>query len=305
MADAAMAADVDSIDAAGRWAVEEFRAMGSRCRVVAPETGLARRGRQRVEELDRRWTRFHDSELTRLNDSGGRLCLISPDLHHVLTVAETAHRLSGGLFDIRCLDAVVEAGYGSAYELQTGLPIGAPVVEEPVELFDDPPAALVPAGCRIDLGGIGKGLAADIVADLLRATGAEHVQVELGGDIRVTGAPWDGRAWTVEVEDPRVRTHTVAELEIESGAVATSSILRKRWVRDGRTSHHLIDPRTMRPADTDLVAVTAVADTAWRAEVAAKCALIAGRSEAADVLARLDARGLLFTAEGETVELLR
>ncbi len=299
-----MGADTESIDAVGRWAVEEFRAMGSRCRVVAPGPSLATRGRHRVEELDRRWTRFHASELTRLNENQGHLCLISPDLHHILSVAETAHRLSGGLFDIRCLDAVVEAGYSSAYELRSGRPGRGDVVDEGVEVFDDPPGAVVPAGCRIDLGGIGKGLAADIVADLLRGAGAEHVQVELGGDIRVSGAPWDGRTWRVEVEDPRVRTRTVAELEIESGAVATSSVLRKRWVRDGRTSHHLIDPRTMRPADTDLVAVTAVADTAWRAEVAAKCALIAGRGRAGDVLAGLDAHGILFTADGAMVEVL-
>ena len=305
MVDAAAAADVASIDAIGRWAVEEFRAMGSRCRVVAPSPGLARHGRRRVEELDRRWTRFHHSELTRLNEHRGRFCLISPELHAVLAVAETAHRLSGGLFDIRCLDAVVDAGYGSAFERRTVAAVGPMAVDEPVELFDDPPAALVPPGCRIDLGGIGKGFAADVVTDLLREEGAEHVQVELGGDVRVGGAPWDGQAWTVEVEDPRFRSRTVAELEIASGAVATSSVLRKRWVRDGRTSHHLIDPRTMRPADTDLVAVTAVADTAWRAEVAAKCALIAGRAEAAGILARLDATGILFADDGMIIEALR
>ena len=276
--------------------------MGSRCRIVAPEPTLAMFGRRRVEELDRRWTRFHDSELTALNEHRGRVCLISPDLHAVLAVAETAHRLSGGLFDIRCLDAVVEAGYRSAYDERTGTHTPVVATDEPVELFDDPPAVLVPATHRIDLGGIGKGFAADLVVEELRQAGADHVQVELGGDVRVSGTPWGRRTWTVEVEDPRIRTRTVAELDIDSGAVATSSVLRKRWTRDGRTSHHLIDPRTMRPAATDLVAVTAVADTAWRAEVAAKCAVISGSADAGDVLARLDATGLLFTADGAIVE---
>ena len=276
--------------------------MGSRCRIVAPTASLASRGRQRVHELERRWTRFRDSELTRVNDHRGDLCLVSTDLHAVLTVAELAHRLSGGLFDIRVLDAVVDAGYRSALDARPGRARPPAPVDLPVELFDAPPAVLVPTGCRIDLGGIGKGFAADIVTTELRAAGAPRVQVELGGDLRTSGRPWVGDAWSIEVEDPRVRRGTVAHLDIAEGAVATSSVLRKRWNRDGRTTHHLIDPRTMRPATTDLVAVTAVAAEAWRAEVAAKCAVIVGADRAPEVLERLSATGLLFTDEGTVLE---
>jgi thiamine biosynthesis lipoprotein len=293
--------------------------MGSQCRIVAPSPRLAELGRSLVDDLERCWTRFTlDSELARMNAHAGRVCLVSAELHAVLRTAETARRLSGGRFDVRCLDAVERAGYTTSWHGPAadgdadgrGHPCGRRATGEvsplaswdgPIELVDDPPAVVLPPGCRIDLGGIGKGYAADLVADALRAAGADRVQVELGGDVRVSGPPWHGSAWTVEVEDPHDRRRTAAVVELPEGAVATSSVLRRRWVRDGVATHHLIDVRTMRPAETDLVAVTAIASLTWRAEVAAKCALMAGRDGAAEALAPFGARGLLFGRDG-TIE---
>ncbi len=289
------------------WCALEFRAMGSRCRVIAPDGALAARGRALVERLESSWTRFRpDSELAAVNRSAGRLCLISDELHSALRVAEVARGLSGGRFDIRCLDAVEAAGYRGSWDEGDALPpcpdrvIAQP--DGPAELFDDPPAVVLPPGQRIDLGGIGKGYAADLVVDELLAVGADRVQVELGGDIRVEGTPWVGDTWRVEIEHPRDPTRVLAEIEIAGGAVATSSVLRRRWIRDGVVSHHLIDMRTMRPAVTDLVAVTAIAATTWQAEVAAKSTLVAGSATAVEVLGPFGARALLVTNDGEVLE---
>lgn len=302
----------DVVDHDGRtWHVCDFRAMGSRCRIVAPDEELARRGWSIVDHLEQAWTRFRDdSELSQVNRSAGRLCLVSEAFFAVLVAAETARDLSGGRFDVRCLDAVEASGYTRSWDdaawddparsVARRPALGQAVA--PLELFGDPPAVIVPQGCRIDLGGIGKGFAADLVVEELRASGAERVQVELGGDIRVAGSPWRADGWIVEVEHPRDRSLTLARLQIDEGAVATSSVLHRRWIREGVAFHHLIDPSTMHPADTDLVAVTAIADTTWRAEAAAKSALIAGRADAACVLARFGATALLVTDQGEVVE---
>ncbi len=301
----------DTLTRTEPWSVREFRAMGSRCRIVAPTPELSTLGAAIVERLESSWTRFRpDSELSGVNAHPGHLCLVSDDLHAVLKVAERAHRTSAGRFDVRCLEALERAGYRTSWS-----DAGAPWVEEPTSshldlltadgqfvLFDDPPAVLVPTEHRLDLGGIGKGFAADLVADELLAAGAERVQVELGGDIRVAGPSWTGPNWTVEVEDPRDPDRVACEVDLDDGAVATSSVLRRRWQAVGADSHHLIDVGTMRPAQTDLVAVTVAADRAWRAEVAAKCALIAGRCDAADVLASFGVRGLLFGTDGAIEE---
>jgi thiamine biosynthesis lipoprotein len=132
----------------------------------------------------------------------------------------------------------------------------------------------LPAGARLDLGGIGKGWAADRAAGLLQPLGPGMVGA--GGDIRAWGdqpGAQPGLGWLVAVDAPRQPGHDLAWLRVRAGAVATSTVLARRWAG----GHHLMDPRTARPAATDLLSVTALAPTVVQAEVAAKVALILGR----------------------------
>jgi thiamine biosynthesis lipoprotein len=92
-------------------------------------------------------------------------------------------------------------------------------------------------------------------------------------------------------------------LAFAGGAIATSTRLRRAWARNGRALHHLIDPRTGAPADSGLASVTVVAGEAWRAEVLAKAAFVAGAADGADLIGRAGATGLLVTDAGEVVEL--
>jgi len=123
------------------------------------------------------------------------------------------------------------------------------------------------------------------------------VLVDAGGDIRAVGVP-GGEPWPVAVQDPFDQAQDRAVLALADGAVATSSIGRRRWQSGGRTMHHLIDPRTGQPSDSDLHTVTVLADTAEAAEVAAKTALMLGTTAGADWLAQQDLRGLLIDRRG-------
>jgi thiamine biosynthesis lipoprotein len=135
----------------------------------------------------------------------------------------------------------------------------------------------VPPGVRIDLGGIGKGLAADLVAEALVAAGAAGALVDVGGDLRATGASPDGEGWAVEVEDPLDPARTAVTLHFGDGGdvgVATSSTLGRRWSRaDGSTAHHVVDAATGRSLDGPYVAATVVATRAWLADVGCKVVL--------------------------------
>jgi thiamine biosynthesis lipoprotein len=140
----------------------------------------------------------------------------------------------------------------------------------------------LPAGVRLDLGGIGKGWAADRAGAMLQPLGAGMVSA--GGDVR----PWGdqpgsepGQGWLVALDHPEQPGRDLAWLRVRDGAVATSSVTARRWAG----GHHLINPRTARPADTDLLGVTALAPAVVQAEVAAKVALILGRKAGLDWLA--------------------
>ncbi|MEV5877337.1 FAD:protein FMN transferase [Streptomyces sp. NPDC052101] len=152
---------------------------------------------------------------------------------------------------------------------------------------------LVPEGARLDLGGIGKGYAADLVAYELRTARAAGALVNLGGDVRVSGTPPTDAGWVVSVADPWQDGRDLVTLAVAEGAVATSSRLRRSWRRGGQEAHHLIDPRTGAPAADGIAAVTVVAQQAHWAEILAKAALIAGPDPRPDLLAAHGAAGLI------------
>ena len=89
-----------------------------------------------------------------------------------------------------------------------------------------------------------------------------------------------------------------ATLELADGAAATSSPLRRTWHAGGRPAHHLIDPHTGRPAQTGILQVTVVAAEAWRAEVAAKAAFLAGLPDALPLATRLAVDALVVDEDG-------
>ena len=141
-------------------------------------------------------------------------------------------------------------------------------------------------GVHIDLGGIGKGYAAERAAEILAVAGP--CLVNAGGDIAVRGGSWP---IGVETADGSLT------LELSGGGLATSGRDRRAWKRAGRELHHLIDPRTGAPAESDILRVTVVAGDAVEAEVAAKDLFLSGSEEAS----RSALSAVLVTADGRTV----
>ena len=140
----------------------------------------------------------------------------------------------------------------------------------------------------VDLGGIGKGLALRWAAAELAAGGWHDFLLEAGGDIVARGTGPGGDPWLIGIEDP-CGGEDLAVIAATDVAVATSSIRLNRWTVDGRTVHHLIDPRTHEPADGGLLAVTvAFVDPAW-AEVWSKVLFLDGRDA---IAAEARSRGL-------------
>ena len=175
-----------------------------------------------------------------------------------------------------------------------------------VELDDLVSAVRLPPGVALDLGGIGKGAAADEVsAELLAADvpGVGGVLVNLGGDLRARGDAPAPHGWVVDVDDPLAhRAHRRARAR----GAAPSPPARScggRGPRGERALHHLIDPRTGEPAESGLASVTVVAGEAWRAEVLAKAAFVAGRRRRRRWSSEAGATGLFVTDDGEVVEL--
>jgi len=273
---------------------DRFRAMGSDIHliVVGGTADMLAAARTRIDVLEQRWSRFRpDSEICLLNAAAGEPVVVTADTVLLVQRAVDAWRLTGGGFDPTLLDALIAAGYDRSFDqLPDGSAVGAPPVPRlsvtrpgVTDILVDGDVVTLPAGMGFDPGGIGKGLSADIVATEVIQAGAAGVCVNMGGDLRVLGESPTGTGWTLAIEHPRC-TEPIALVGLWDGAVATSSVLRKVWTVNGRRRHHLIDPQTEQPSESDLALATVIAGQAWTAEVLAKAVLLRGRARAFDLL---------------------
>ena len=264
--------------------------------------------RQLIEEGEARFTRFSEaSELAALNRASGEWVSVSPDLYELLLEAHDYREQTGGLFDPSVLDALEGAGYDKSMDEIRARGAGSAVVAlkrgrgdfRATEFNPALSAIRLPDGLRVDLGGIAKGWIAERAAHSLAGFSAACA-VNAGGDLFAIGLPAGENAWVIALEDPRDERETLAALRIGPGAVATSSITKRRWQQGTRMMHHLIDPRTGLPAETNWLSVTVIAPRATTAEVFAKSLLIAG-SRGAEVLAagRDDIAFIAVDAEGK------
>ena len=147
----------------------------------------------------------------------------------------------------------------------------------------------LPRDVGVDLGGIAKGWAVDRAAGAALDAGLAWALVGAGGDLRVVG---DAPDLAVTIEDPEVRGEHCLRVALREGAIATSSVTRRRW---GVDRHHMIDPRTGLSAETGVLQASAWAPTCARAEVAAKVLLLRG----AEALSEIP--GVVVLAEGDVV----
>lgn len=258
----------------------EFRAMG--CAMMAtvdaasPEaTATLNALPAQFEAWEQCLSRFRDdSELSRLNHSNGQWTPVSSTLWTVLMHSIWGARESNGLVTPTLLAALEAAGYDRSFDaLQTDTQpkhlLNVKHSWRDIEMDASRCAVRLPFGMRIDFGGVAKGWAAQEAARMLSKHGA--AVVDAGGDIAVLGGPLP-----IGIADPFSPENAIAVVAVANAAVATSGRDYRRWQVNGAWQHHIIDPRTLAPAQTDVLTASAIAPDAVSAEVAAKTMLILG-----------------------------
>jgi len=306
-----------SQDRAGWWTLE-WRAMGSAVTVLiwAPDLDaphLLERARARLEELEQSWSRFRpESELSNLNRDPLERVVVSEELALILERSCRAWHATDGLFDPTVADAMVANGYGSSFDAlrvvgslrqsnftQPASP-GAGMSEVVVEAVDVGWVVARPVGLRFDFGGIGKGLAADLIAGFLVQAGAESACVSIGGDVRMMGEAPDG-GWLMAVEHP---THLAPWFEAiaADGAIVASTIRIKQWhSSDGRSMHHVVDPTTGVPTTSGLDGAVVHAAEGWWAEALSTALIVGGPARAEALCDRHDVAAWMVTTTGESI----
>ena len=268
-----------------------FPAMGNTVNLtVIGDNSLVEYAREQIEALEQRWSRFiSSSDISRLNRSEGRATPVHPDTLALVRYLVDAQRLTAGLFDPTVAPLLNGLGYSTSRsdasrrcevpgDSRSHVDLSSTKIDERFG------AVSLPHSATLDPGGLGKGLAADIVSRELIERGATGVCLSIGGDIRCMGTgPVDGH-WLIEVAHPSEPGCTVGAIRLTDGAVATSSVRAKRWNDGDIERHHVIDPATGAPlalgSDTIIQSSVIASEAVW-AEVFATVSLV-GQTSALD-----------------------
>jgi thiamine biosynthesis lipoprotein len=278
---------------------KQFTCLGTEITITAylkpQEKYLLDKAQALLAEFEQRFSRFIEtSEICELNNFQGGEFQASGMLLHLLERCQYYYRETHGLFNPAIIDVLESVGYDRSFDAINANQIthdsakikrlaGQTTFLARPEFNDLKivgETLFVPPGMRFDLGGIGKGYAADLLKQEVFAK-IENYWISAGGDLLVKGNDGEKTGWQISVQNPAVPDKDSFSFNTlgQTIGIATSGVIKRHGIVGGIEWHHLIDPRSSAPADNDLTAVTIIAPTAEQADVYAKTALLLGEVE--------------------------
>lgn len=271
-----------------------FTAMNTSFLLAGLSDANTARVRKLIDQAENACSRFlADSEVSLVNRNKGHWVPVIPLTYRLLEDAWQAYQHTASIFNPFLGNTLSQFGYNRSFEL---LPQDFSTAGDEDERYNFS-TELTKNECRpylkldqktssvyldseaeLDLGGIAKGWIAQYAAEQCMLHGAEHGLIDAGGDIVLWGKEPDQQVWGVEVAHPLQADGQIADLWIEGlTAIATSNIIKRSWVSPaGKRVHHVIDPRTGHPVQSDLIQATVLTRDLTLAEQYAKVLLVLG-----------------------------
>lgn len=234
-----------------------------------------------------------DSDISKINSAAGAWTEVSDETIDVIRTANIVSYESGGVFDITI------GGITALWDFKSESPQlpddadiqqALPHVDYKAITTGGGKVRLSDAEAQIDLGGVAKGYIADEVCAFLEEQGVTGAIVNLGGNVAVIGEKDADTPWRVGIERPFTdRTELVGTVEVTDATVVTSGIYERNFEKDGRIYHHILDPKTGYPAETDLdaVTITAAKGNSGFCDAVSTACLIMGRDKAVEFIKHL------------------
>lgn len=235
-----------------------------------------------AHRLERLLSRFQpESDISRLNRSAGvKREKISYETYEILSRATECSAISQGLFDITVGPLADLWNYKHAFEPPTNNKIGLVLLlvnYNDLELDAvQKTAGLKNSGQSVDLGGIGKGFASDRFMEIFQEYGVASAFSNIGGNVSTLGNKPDGSPWCVGIRHPRLNG-LIGAVTVTGKAVVTSGDYERYFLdKEGRRFHHILNPITGYPAESGLVSVTVVTESAMTADALSTAVFVAG-----------------------------
>ena len=238
----------------------------------------------RISELDNLLsTGKADSEVSRLNDTGK--AVLSETSISLVKKSLELNKQTGGLFDITIYPLMELWGFPTKnYMIPSDKEIKATLknVGSDKIIFDENTGKISfkNKGMKIDFGGIGKGYITDELVKILTDEGVESAIINLGGNVFGFNKKPDGSLWNVAIRDPDEPENYMAAIRIGNSAVITSGGYERYFEENGKIYHHILNPKTGKPSDSNLKSVSIVSKNATLADALSTSLFIMGEKKA-------------------------
>lgn len=247
------------------------------------------------------------SEITALNKNAGIAPVsISEDTLFLLETAKKINIMTNNSFNIAISPVVELWGFrGIAYHVPTSEEITDKLALTKESDFvinpQEKTAFLNHPGMGVDLGGIAKGYISDKITELMKEKGISSAIISLGGNISAIGYRSNGEKWRVAVQDPLNQESFVGKLSISDVSVITSGGYQRYFEEDGKTYHHIIDPKTGYPADSGLLSVTIISENGTKADGLSTALFVLGLEDAVALWKESDDFEVIFVTDKKEV----
>lgn len=241
-----------------------------------------------VDEINRLETvlsaQKKESDIYKLNQTGSGT--LSADTKDIVSEALKINKTTNGAFDISIYPLMVKWGFTTQkYNVPSKNEISKLLknVDSSKIEFDEKSSSIkLGKNMKIDLGGIAKGYTSSRVMQIFKDCGVTSGLVSLGGNVQALGTKTDGTDWQIAIENPDKSSDYIGVVSVKDKAVITSGGYERYFEKNGKTYHHILDPKTGYPAESGLKSVTIVSDNGTLADALSTSLFVMGKEKALD-----------------------
>lgn len=240
------------------------------------------------------------SDISRINQASGDFVLVDLETVSLIELCEELRRQTDGAFNLLAGAVKQKIQENENVSRQKLSHMAETLLREPIRT--GPGVVCCPRGGRIDLGSIAKGFVCDRIAAMLREHGVRDALLDLGGNIYAMGRSEGALPWTIGVRDPRSPSAVpLLALDVTDLSVVTSGMYERPLSFHGGMAHHIIDPRSGLPCDSDLISVTVLHSSSLIADGMTTALTVMGRARALSYARENRLAALLITRDGTVV----
>lgn len=265
---------------------------------------------QRLNSIEENMSaNIRTSTVSRINSYSGQSQVfhVNSDIYNILTAADKFSKLSHGAFDITIGPLVKEWGVFTDHPhvpSQSRINKLLKLVNyKSIDFSQDKMTFRLPIkGQMIDFGAIAKGYAADEAVKICRRDGIKSAYINLGGNVYVVGDKPDNTPWRIGIQNPRAADGKyIGILRVSDKTVVTSGDYERFFMKDGTRYHHIIDPRTGYPSNSDLISSTIVTDSSISADALSTATFVLGLKKSKELLEKLDGIDAIFITKDKKI----